>query len=668
MGGNHLNRRRLTLLVICFGLVIAASAAAGGPSVPTDDAPPTDQIVLRLADGAALDLTALDQTAGVTLRRVRQLDDGSYVLKLPNRHALGLVRAITNRLASRDDVDLAEPDAIALPLIVPSDTRWAEQWDLLAPSSGNYGANLPDAWDVTTGSATLTVGVIDTGYRPHADLAGRFVSGYDFIGDTLVANDGNGRDSDASDPGDWITGAENASGYFMGCGARNSSWHGTHVSGTIGAASNNALGVAGINWVSKIQPLRVLGKCGGYVTDIADAIRWAAGLSVSGLPANPTPDAVVNLSLGGSGSCGATYQSAIDAAVAAGTVVVVAAGNSNADASNFAPANCNNVITVAATGHTGSRAYYSNYGSTVEIAAPGGDSLLGKTILSTLNSGTTTPVASPAGDTYVNYQGTSMATPHVVGVVSLIKSVDPTLTSPQVLSILQSTATPFPAGSSCSTSTCGAGIVNAAAAVAAAGGGGSPVPPGAFGKTAPANLASVPGPSVTLQWETSSGAASYAYCIDTTNDSACSGSWVSAGTATSATVSGLSPSTTYYWQARASNATGDTFANGGAWWSFATQATSALPGAFSKLSPVNGQKNRSRPVALSWGASSGATSYEWCVSTTSGSCSAWTSTASTSASVGGLAARQQYFWQVRARNASGTVDADAGTWWNFRTR
>ena len=452
-----------------------------------------------MAPGASLDASGLSTSAGLELKVVRRLDDGSYVLKLPNRHALGLVRAITNKIETRSDVALAEPDAILQTLVVPNDTRWAEQWDLLDPSSGQFGASLPGAWNVTTGSGGVTVGVIDTGYRPHADLVGRFVAGYDFIGDSLVANDGGGRDADASDPGDWITSAENASGYFKGCGTRNSSWHGTHVSGTIGASSNNAFGVAGINWVSHVQPLRVLGKCGGYTSDIADAIRWAAGLPVAGVPANATPDDVVNLSLGGDGACGSTFQSAIDAAVAAGTVVVVAAGNNNANASGFSPGNCNDVITVAATGHTGSRAYYSNYGASVEIAAPGGDALLGKTILSTLNSGTTTPVASPQGDTYASYQGTSMATPHVVGVVSLMLSVNPSLTPAQVASMLQATVTPFPAGSACTGSTCGAGIVNAAAAVAQANGGGGPTPPGAFGKTAPANLASVAGTSTTLQ-------------------------------------------------------------------------------------------------------------------------------------------------------------------------
>lgn len=548
--------------------LVAAPALAGGKRGGDGAGLPgsaTDQIVIRLAAGASFDATSLDATAGVKLKHVRRLGDGSYVLKLPKRHDPTAVSEITSRLASRDDVVLVEADAMMQPLATPNDPRWPEQWDMFSPASGFYGANLPGAWDLTTGSAGVTVGVIDTGYRPHADLAGRFVAGYDFIGDILVANDGNGRDADPSDPGDWITSAEDASGYFAGCGAGNSSWHGTHVAGTIGAASNNALGVAGINWVSKIQPLRVLGKCGGYTSDIADAIRWGAGLPVSGLPVNATPSDVLNLSLGGSGACSSTFQNAINAAVAAGAVVVVAAGNSNANAANYSPASCSGVITVAATGHTGKRAYYSNYGSSVEIAAPGGDAQLGKTILSTLNAGATTPGA----DSYANYQGTSMATPHVVGVVSLMLSLNPALTPAQVTSMLQSSVTPFPPGSTCTTSLCGAGILNAAAAVALANGGGG-----------------VP----------------------------------------------------------------------------------SAPGAFSKVAPSSGQRNVLRPVAISWGTSSDAASYEWCVSTVSGTCAAWTPASGTSASLTTLSAKKTYYWQVRAKNATGTTNANGGTWWSFKTK
>jgi len=646
-------------------LLLSATALAGGkPDKGQDAQPPTDQLVVRLTSGSTLDASALAATAGVDLKKVRQLADGSFVLKLGKRQSLADVQSISARLAARSDVSSAEPDEMMVPFATtPNDPMFGQQWDLSAPIAGSYGINLLAAWDALTSPTTIRVGVIDTGYRPHADFASRIIPGYDFITDSQIANDGDGRDSDAADPGDFITSAENASGYFQGCGASNSSWHGTHVSGTIGAISNNGLGVVGISQWVQIQPLRVLGKCGGYTSDIADAIRWAAGLSVSGVPTNSTPDRVVNLSLGGSGSCSSTMQSAINAAVAAGTVVVVAAGNSNANAANYTPASCANVITVAATGNTGSRAYYSNYGSSVEIAAPGGDAQLGKTILSTLNSGATTPGA----DSYANYQGTSMATPHVVGVAALVLARNPSLTPAQVTSILQSSATAFPSGSSCTTSLCGAGIVNAAAAVLAAGGGSGPTPPGSFGKTSPTNLASISGTSVTLSWGTSSGASTYAYCLDQVNDDACNGSWVSVGSSTSATVNNLAQGAKYYWQVQATNTAGTTDADAGAWRTFSVLPASQLPGAFSKSSPSNGATNVNRSTTLSWGASAGATSYEYCVST-SGSCTTFTSVGSSTSVSVSLSRRQTYYWQVRARNTAGTTLANSGSVWNFRTR
>jgi uncharacterized repeat protein (TIGR01451 family) len=243
------------------------------------------------------------------------------------------------------------------------------------------------------------------------------------------------------------------------------------VAGTIGAATNNSTGVAGINWTSKILPVRVLGKCGGYTSDIVDGMSWAAGLAVSGVPANANPAKVLNLSLGGSGACSATWQNAINAITAAGATVVVAAGNSNANASGFSPASCTGVISVAAVGKTGGRAYYSNFGTSVKIAAPGGEQYSVNDpngVLSSLNTGAT----SPGADTYIYYQGTSMATPHVVGIASLMLSVNPSLTPAQVLSNIQSTARVFPTstgsgGGDCTTSLCGSGIINAAAAVAA---------------------------------------------------------------------------------------------------------------------------------------------------------------------------------------------------------
>ena len=229
-------------------------------------------------------------------------------------------------------------------------------------------------------------------------------------------------------------------------------------------------------------PARVLGKCGGYTSDIADAIIWSSGGTVSGVPANANPARVLNISLGGIGSCDNTTQNAINSARSRGASVIVAAGNENMNAANASPANCSGVVTVASVNRSGGRSYFSNFGTIVEVAAPGGDirSSSANGILSTLNTGTTTP----GSDAYAFYQGTSMATPHVVGVVALMLSVKPTLTPDQVTSILQSTARAFPA----TCSQCGSGIVNANAAVDAAIGGTTPPdPPGTVAEVEPNN-------------------------------------------------------------------------------------------------------------------------------------------------------------------------------------
>jgi serine protease len=230
------------------------------------------------------------------------------------------------------------------------------------------------------------------------------------------------------------------------------------VAGTIAALTNNGAGVAGVAYGAKIVPARVLGKCGGYTSDIADAMIWASGGTVSGVPANANKARVLNLSLGGSGACDTTTQSAINSARSRGAVVVVAAGNSNVDAANASPANCAGVIAVAAVGRTGGKASYSNYGAVVDVAAPGGDA--GAGILSTLNAGT----KAPGADNYAYYMGTSMATPHVAGVAALMLSKNPNLTPDDVEAKLKSTARAFPAACP----GCGTGIVDAAAAVNAA--------------------------------------------------------------------------------------------------------------------------------------------------------------------------------------------------------
>jgi len=464
------SRLCLLLSLVITSLITTSHPALSQPievraAPATQSDVPTDQIIIKYRSAsaalsvqvdAAATLQRLSDAAAAPLTYVRPMTDDTHVLRLPERRPLAEVAAITDRLAKLPEIEYAEPDRILRPLLVPNDPQYTNQWHYF----GTYGIDAPAAWDITTGSSEIVVAVIDTGIRNHADLIGRTLTGYDFITDTLVANDGGGRDADPSDPGDWITSAENASGYFAGCGVSDSSWHGTHVAGTIGAASNNGFGVAGINWVSKILPVRVLGKCGGYTSDIIDGMTWAAGLHVDGVPENANPAKVLNLSLGGTGACGTAQQAAINAIVAAGATIVVAAGNSNADAANFNPASCNNVVAVAATSPTGNRASYSNYGTVVDIAAPGGDQSFENDpngVLSTLNAGTT----SPGADNYIYYQGTSMAAPHVAGIASLVVSLIPGATPAQVSQIMRNTVKAFPGGSTCNTSICGPGIASA---------------------------------------------------------------------------------------------------------------------------------------------------------------------------------------------------------------
>jgi adhesin/invasin len=432
----------------------------------TQDAP-VDQIIIKYHDdqvtiiaqaAEAAQMARLSAQAGVALTYFRSMSGDAHVLRLPARMPVAEVERIAARLSALPEVAYAEPDYIMQPMLVPNDPQYSNQWHYYEA----YGINLPQAWDISTGNPNIVVAVIDTGHRPHVDLASRIIGGYDFISNALVANDGDGRDPDPQDPGDWITSAESSSGYFAGCPVTNSTWHGTHVAGTIGAVTNNGQGVAGVNWQVKLLSMRVLGKCGGATSDIADAMRWAAGLSVTGVPANLHPAKVLNLSLGGSGPCPTTYQSAINDVNNAGGIVVVSAGNSNTDASNARPANCNGVITVGATNRSGVRTFYSNYGSVVDISAPGGDG--DGLVLSTSNAG----IQSPTTDSYAYKAGTSMAAPHVAGVASLIVGWNPTLNWSQVENILKNTAKPFGPGHTCTgTTTCGAGIVNAYAALRA---------------------------------------------------------------------------------------------------------------------------------------------------------------------------------------------------------
>jgi len=483
-----LGRRGALALALCSLIGTAAQAGisatqvdrpAAARSTQTDrlivkyrDASQTQQIggqsiqVARSLDGATLEARlghaqGLAAQAGVKLQLLRQTGVGAHVYKLDRRLNLEQAQRLAAQLQQSDaSIEYAEPDRKVYALFTPNDSQYNQQWDLYEATAG---IRAPAAWDLATGTGVV-VAVIDTGIRPHADLSGQTVAGYDMITQTSIANDGSGRDGDASDPGDWVAAGECGTGEP----ASNSSWHGTHVAGTIAAKTNNASGVAGIAFNAKVQPVRVLGKCGGYTSDIADAIVWASGGSVSGVPANATPSRVINMSLGGGGACDTTTQNAINSARSRGTVVIVAAGNENQNASNSNPANCAGVVAVAATDRYGARAYYSNYGTVVDLAAPGGDvrASASNGILSTLNAGT----SSPGADSYAYYQGTSMATPHVAGVAALMLSAKPGATPDQIEAALKSSARAFPG----SCSGCGSGLLDAAAAVTAISGGGLP--------------------------------------------------------------------------------------------------------------------------------------------------------------------------------------------------
>lgn len=397
------------------------------------------------------------------VQHVRRLATGADVLRLSR----GLDRGETDRLLAelRADpaVKYAQPDYLKQRLdFVPDDPRFDLQWHYTHPSAG---IDAPAAWDTSHGDGVV-VAVLDTGYLDHADLNANIVAGYDFIHDPDVGGDGDGRDADAHDPGDWV-------------GGNPSSFHGTHVAGTVAALTNNGVGVAGVAFAAKVQPVRVLGHGGGYTSDIADAIVWASGGHVDGVPDNADPAEVINLSLGGSGSCSQdpATQEAIDGAVARGVTVVVAAGNDNADAGFFSPASCKGVITVGASGIDGARSWFSNYGATVAVTAPGGNATSGsdpddRWIWSLGNAGTQAPLPSPEGDRLMGMIGTSMASPHVAGVVALMQAAAteagrPPLTPAQVKALLRGTVKPFTVVPP-SSKPQGPGIVDAAAAVHAA--------------------------------------------------------------------------------------------------------------------------------------------------------------------------------------------------------
>jgi serine protease len=401
--------------------------------------PPTDEL-----------LRELGEANGVELSWVRDVAEGLSLLAW--RSALeepGVLAA----LQQDPRVEAVQADAWRRLQFVPVDTYYGDQWYLFEAA----GIDAPAAWDLQRGSSSVVVAVLDTGILSHVDIdPARVLSGYDFYGDEDLDNDGQpGWDTDPTDPGDAV--AANECG--VGTPAEDSSWHGLAVTGVLMATADNNRGIAGVDHRARLLPIRVFGKCGALSSDLFDAMRWAAGLPVTGVPSNPNPARVISLSLSYDAPCGSFEQRIIDEVIDRGAVVVAAAGNGG-DVALVSPASCRGVIAVAATNRAGERTYYTSVGTAVDIAAPGGDGL--GDILTTYNTGLTVA----ALDGYAFYRGTSFSTPQVAGVLALMRAERPAATVDQLRQALLAGAKPFP-DSSCTTSLCGAGLLDAEGAILA---------------------------------------------------------------------------------------------------------------------------------------------------------------------------------------------------------
>ena len=429
------------------------------------------KLMVRLGGEAVPDWNVLlprfSDLAGLPLTVDRQIGN-VWVLSLSQAVPEDMLVEMAEQLQQDAAVQYADAARHAFARRVPNDPLYAQQWAL---TDAVGGINAPAAWDLQTGNASVTVAVIDTGITQHPDLAGRVLPGYDFVTDLASANDGNGRDADPSDPGDGTN--DNECG--DGIPGEPSFFHGTFVSGLIAANTDNGVGVSGLDWNAKILPVRALGRCGGTFDDILDALSWSVGVPVAGVPPNPHPARVINLSLGGVGSCPQSFQDAVNTALAQGAVVVAAAGNDSEDAMDDAPANCSGVITIGASSRKGDITSYSNFGRRIDLSAPGGDGEMADWILSTGNDG----LSGPGNPDYEFAVGTSFAAPYVAATASLMIARNPNLTPGRIQDIITGTTRNFPTGTACGVSSqCGSGLLDASLAIQSTIPGTSAAPPG----------------------------------------------------------------------------------------------------------------------------------------------------------------------------------------------
>lgn len=536
-----------TLTAVCvLALGLPVPGVAGelnpvsrhGPAEASDR--PTGRLLVRWRSAQPVPASSLRQSEGLT-PAVRALADRTGLAVVQSRPVAGRLHVLTlltvpaadseagalARLRADPSVEWAGRDQRRYPHAMPSDPDFGQQWSLqppVLPPAGTLIAAIDaqTAWTTTTGSTGVVIAQLDTGVRfDHPDLlraqdGGRLLPGYDFVSADpgsapatyLTANDGDGWDPDASDPGDWVAANDpiltpDSKCLPSGTTSEPSSWHGTRTAGILGALTNNGTGIAGTTWSGWILPVRVLGKCGGYDSDIIAGMQWAAGIDVvdnnnQTVPRNPYPARILSMSLGGTGSCPPAYSDVLQTLLARGVLVVASAGNEGGPVDT--PANCPGVAGIAGLRQAGTKVGYSSLGPEIAVAAPAGNcGQLAASggpclyeILTSLNLGGTVPGANAYTDEVTNPNlGTSFSAPAAAATAALMLSVNGNLTGPQLIARLKEGASAFPTNSAdattqppvchvpasatdlqnseciCTTAVCGAGMLNARGAVRA---------------------------------------------------------------------------------------------------------------------------------------------------------------------------------------------------------